>query len=301
MAVAEFEEKEYECFLYSQLLHGSRNVWSPGQVLESAVGLDYAMFTAHALFWGIHKYEQHLPGVVLDDEPMKHWWGHRVSQRQMPDFSLNLFLQAKRPSGGKRVSKALATAGLKSPYWKFNLTDHQQAALQSLARAAAGRALVCYAAPAFDRYTALYAHNRAGTMVSASTFPSALALSAHDTWYYDAPGCSGVANPVIERIDEPPLGERIAALVAEAGDRSNSRAANGYGIKELAASIAEALEADGVGDTSRAAVYFDQMRQLDTYLDFQRPIRNVDLIRSFLAVAVFARNFQLRWYVLGQA
>ena len=76
---------------------------------------------------------------------------------------------------------------------------------------------------------------------------------------------------------------------------------SGYGIKELAASIAEALEDEGVGDTSRAAVYFDQMRQLDTYLDFQRPIRNADFIRSFLAVAVFARNFQLTWYVLGQA
>jgi hypothetical protein len=301
MALAEFEEKEYESILYTQLLHGSQNVWSPGQVLEATVGFDYAMLTAHVRFWALHGYAAAPLGIVLDAEPMRHWWTHVVRPRPMPDFALNLFIQAKRPSSGRRASKKLTAKGLKNPYWKFTIEGHQQVALESLSRATPRQALVCYAAPAFDRCTALYAHSRGGTIVDASTFPTALSLSNHEAWYYDAPGCKGVANPEVERIEGPSLQERIDAFVANAGTDTNSRNAPGAGIKELSASISEALSSEDVGDTSRTAIYFDRLREIDSYLAFQRPTRNEDFIRAYLAVDVFARTFQLQWYVLGAA
>ena len=40
---AEFEEKEYEFPLNSQLLWGNQNIWSPGQVFEGNFGIDAAL------------------------------------------------------------------------------------------------------------------------------------------------------------------------------------------------------------------------------------------------------------------
>ena len=51
MSWAEFEEKEYEAPLYNQLEAGNQNVWSPGQVFESRIGIDHGVLVDNPRFW----------------------------------------------------------------------------------------------------------------------------------------------------------------------------------------------------------------------------------------------------------
>lgn len=299
MRPSEFEEREYEAPLYVQLQHVSADVWSPGQVLEAHVGFDHALFTSHPYFWQLHGFAVPPSGVVLGAHPAEYWWQERRFHRPLPDFSLNLFIQAKRPFVGSRATKALKTVGLKGPYWKFLVSREQQRVLESLHTSTAGTALVCYACAAFDRVTELYAHSRAGSIVHTSTFPPAILLHGHEAWYYTAPGCSGVANPTPERIEDLPLLERIRQFTSPRPNQQEQRSFSAN-LKRLAASVNEALNVEAVGDSGRTAVYFETLREIDQYMDFTRPRRYAEALRNYLAVAVFASTFGLHWHALAR-
>lgn len=299
MRPAEFEEREYEASLYVQLQHASTNVWSPGQVLEAHAGFDHALFTSHPYFWKLQGFAVPPPGVILGAHPPEYWWHERRFHRPLPDFSLNLFIQAKRPLVGSRTSKALKAVGLKGPYWKFLVSQDQQLVLESLATSTAGTALVSYACPAFDRVTELYAHSRAGSIVQTSTFPPVALLHAHEAWYYTAPGCSGVANPIPERIEDVSLLERIRQFTTQRSGRQEEGTSISASLKRLAVAVYESLSVQAVGDSGRTAVYFEALREIDQYMDFARPLRYADALRNYLAVAVFVSLFGLQWHALA--
>jgi hypothetical protein len=199
---------------------------------------------------------------------------------------------------GTRAPKALAPFGIKGRYWKFPITPDQQAVLEVLARAVGTQGLVCYACAAFDRVTELYAHSRHGSVVDASTFPGVLTLRSHDAWYYNAPGTIGVANPDPQRIEEPAIGERISQLVSEQPAEARERGFEAN-LKQLASSISDGLREAPGSPSSRMAVYFEALREIDLYVDFVQPSRYVDAIRSYLIVALFAGLFRVQWHVLG--
>ncbi len=299
MRPSEFEEREYEAPLYVQLQHASTNVWAPGQVLEAHVGFDHALFTLHPYFWRLQGFAAPPSGVVLGAHHPEHWWHERRFRRPLPDFSLNLFIQAKRPLVGSRVSKPLKAEGLTSPYWKFFVSHSQQIVLESLARSTTSTALVSYACPAFDRVTELYAHSRAGSIVEASTFPPVSQLHAHEAWYYTAPGCSGVANPTPERIEDAPLLERISQFTAQRSQRQGQDSSVNANLKRLASAIYDSLGNETVGDSGRTAVYFESLREIDQYMSFARPLRYADELRNYLAVATFASLFRVQWHALA--
>lgn len=299
MRPSEFEEREYEGPLYVQLQYASTNVWSPGQVLEAHVGFDHSLFTSRQHFWDLQGFAAPPCGVLLGAHPPKQWWHKPRFDRPLPDFALNLFIQAKRPVVGLRASKALKALGLKSPYWKFVISEQQQLVLGSLAVSTAGSALVCYACPAFDSLTKLYAHTKTNSIVQNSTFPPASCLTAHKAWYYNAPGCSGVANPTPERIEDLPLLERINQFTAQRPERQE-QASFGANLKRLAVAIYESLAAETVGNSGRTAVYFEALREIDQYMEFERPPQYAEALRNYLAVAVFVSLFQLQWHTLAQ-
>jgi hypothetical protein len=297
MSSCEFEEREYEAALYVQLQHSSADVWAPGQVLEAQVGFDHSLFTSHPYFWKLQGFAAPPAGVVLGNRPPRYWWHEPRFDRQLPDFSLNLFIQAKRPSIGSRVNSKLKALGLKGPYWRFEVSKHQQLVLEALAASTSGSALVCYASPAFHRITELWAHSRAGSMVETSTFPPATSLRDHEVWYYTAPGCVGIANPVPERIEEPSLLDRIRELSSgfngtSDGDRYESN------LSRLGASVVKAVHS--TPDTGRTAVFFESLREIDRGMDTLRPHRYADAIRGYLQVATFASVFNVQWHVLGR-
>jgi hypothetical protein len=297
MAGTEFEEREYEAPLYQQLQHSSNNLWSPGQVLEAHVGFDHSLFTSHPYFWRLHGFAAPPAGVVLGHYPPEQWWHVRRFHRPLPDFALNLFIQAKRPIVGARVSAKLKTLGLTSPYWKFEITPHQQCVLEALSQTTSGSALVCYACAAFHRITELWAHSRAGSMVESSTFPRASTLSGHEVWYYVTGGCTGYANPEPERIEEPPLAFRLSELASIRDPQTASENAFSENLKRLGKAVVEAVHR--APDSGRSAVYFETLREIDRYMDFLRPRRYADAVLAYLKVAAFVSIFQLQWHVVG--
>jgi hypothetical protein len=299
MRSSEFEEREYEAPLYVQLQHASANVWSPGQVLEAHVGFDHALLTMHPHFWRLQGFAAPPSGVILGTYPPHHWWDGRRLKRPLPDFSLNLFIQAKRPLVGARATKALKAMGIAGPYWKFVVSNDQQLVLESLAKSTSGSALVCYACAAFDRVSELWAHSRAGSIVAASTFPTATSLRGHEAWYYTTPGCSGVANPTPERIEDIPLLDQIARLVSQRADGQRDASDVAGNLKQLASAVNRSLSEEAVGNSGRTAAYFESLREIDSYIEFVRPPRYAETVRNYLAVAVFSSIFGLHWHAIA--
>lgn len=298
MPSSEFEEREYEAPLYLQLQNGGSNVWAPGQVLEAHVGFDHAMLTTHPYFWGLVGYSAPPLGVMLGTYLPEHWWPAAHIDRPLPDFALNLFIQAKRPHVGSRGTKSLKSAGIKGSYFKFMVAKEQQNVLESLANSTHGAALVTYAAPAFHRVTQLWGHSRAGTIVQTSTFPSATSLVGHGAWYYDCPGCAGVANPRFERIEEPSLADRIASLTSNARTSSRDRVKLEINLERLARAVEASLQKETVGESSRVAIYFETARGIDRFVSSLRA-EGGEILRNYMRVAAFASIFHVQWFTLG--
>jgi len=299
MQPSEFEEREYEAPLYVQLQHSSSNVWSPGQVLEAHIGFDHALFTMHPYFWRLQGFVAPPLGVVLGGYPLHHWWTGSQLNRLLPDFSLNLFIQAKRPLVGTRATKALKALGISGPYWKFLVSKNQQLVLESLAQTTSGSALVCYACAAFDRVSELWAHSRTGSIVAASTFPTAASLRGHEAWYYTSAGCSGVANPTHERIEEASLHEKISRLASQRAEAQHHSDDFQQNLEQLAKAIYNSLNEEAVGNSGRTAAYFESLREIDQYISAAQMPRQAEAVRSYLAVAVFASIFGLQWYTIS--
>ena len=97
MKRAEFEEKSYEAPLYNQLERGQRDIFTPGQVLESQLGFDRGLYLTQTALWETLGYDTPLRGAALAYYQWPPWWEPPERRRQLPRFRLNLFLQAKRP------------------------------------------------------------------------------------------------------------------------------------------------------------------------------------------------------------
>jgi hypothetical protein len=290
MKPAAFEEREYESPLYNQLVADDPRVWSPGQVFEGHVGVDYALFLDDPWLFRLHGHGSVLPGAVLSRYAWPRSWFRRRTPRKLPTFHLNLFIQAKRPEWGRRVPAHLRTAGILKPYWRFNVDAVQQRSLERVARKLGNRALVVYAAPSFHQHSDLWRHTTSGTIVQNSTFPSASALSGHQAWYYCRPGAVGVPNPDYRPIEEPVLSERIEKLRVFKSDESRRQ-----GLKDLAGSISESLSDEKNEPDSRVAAFFDLQRQWQ--VDVQQ-LEEGPALKAYLTVLAFSEIFNLNWCVI---
>jgi len=299
MAHAEFEEREFETPLYHQLKVGNGSIWSPGQVLEHHVGFDYSAFCVDSYFWAIHGIREPLDGFRLEELFRRRFWRRRDLHRPLPNFSLNLFLQAKRPEVRKRLTKALKGSLLNAPYWRISLDSSQQQTLDALSGATSGKALVCYATAAFDRLSQLYSHTIQGTIVPNSSFPQASWLTGHDAWNYDSPGATGVANASPERIEGQPLAVQIDALVRENSDVRDE----GYdtNLKSLVGSVVRVAEESASSEAGRSALFFERVREVDSMMESLDMPRYREPIRSYLKVLAFCATHNLQWYALGGA
>ncbi len=199
---AEFEEKEYEIALIHQLMMGHNNLWSPGQVFEGNFGIDTSLEVLDPDFWTNIGYSNYPKGVVLSNYNFGYVWRQINKKRRLPDFSLNLFLQIKRPEGLKNRPKSLKKLGLKSPYWRFWVKNHQQKLLMRLSRKLNNRGFVAYASPAFHLISDFYLHTKNNTLISNSTFVKAERLEGHHKWVYDCSGSIGIGCSKPEKIKD---------------------------------------------------------------------------------------------------
>jgi len=213
---SQFEEKEYEFPLYNELLHASRKLWTPGQVLEGYLGFDAALSVANN-FWAVVQ-RPAVDGVRLARYGLSPMLRRRrssaASTEPLPDFTINLFLQVKRPSEYQQAPAEVQAVGLGTPTWFFEIESHQQVLLEKLAAHLGNLADVSYASAAFITKKKLWSLQQEKGLVPNSTFPPAIALRGHDRWAYDCGGACGVGFSEPERMDIPPLLKRVAELAS---------------------------------------------------------------------------------------
>lgn len=220
---AQFEEKEYESPLIRQLMVESHSMWSPGQVFEGNFGIDASLEVLIPEFWTTIGHSDYPKGVILSNYNFGYVWRRINHEKKLPDFSLNLFLQVKRPEGLRNRPNNLKALGLRSPYWRFWIKEHQQELLMKLARKLNNRAFVAYASPAFHLIEDLYSNTRNNTLIENSTFVRAERLNGHHKWVYDCSGSSGIACSEPERIeDEYFFNEINNAIEKNINEKNNS-------------------------------------------------------------------------------
>jgi hypothetical protein len=155
MNPAEFEEREYEGWLYNQLERGSHNIWAPGQVLEGRIGFDRALFVTQDWVFRLHRHASYLPGAVPSRYAWPSGWYGPKPNRQPPPFRLN-YSFSRNGRRGQKPSKNLRSFGITAPYWKFRIDVTQQGPLETVSRKLYKKALVVYAAPAFHKRDDLF-------------------------------------------------------------------------------------------------------------------------------------------------
>lgn len=291
---AEFEEKEYEAPLYNQLESLTRNVWAPGQVFEEYMGIDRAMFLTEPRLWRFFGVSRPPLGVFMHRMDWEFIWRHR-QRRRMPNFRVNLFIQAKRSHYYPRRPRHLSGKMPAGPCWRFNLEAHQQRALERVAGRVGDRAALVYAAPAFHRLSELYAHTSRGTILAHSTFPRVESLRGHEAWYYRSPGASGVANPEPEGIEGIDLLQWLESIRVET--LADAEGTASHQLASLSRMLDDSLKHESLQDNPRTALYFEYGRQIEPLM--QTYDERGESPRAFLRVAAFALAFNLDWYAVG--
>jgi hypothetical protein len=287
--ISEFEEGEYRGPLFNQLERGSHLLWEPGQVFEKSIGIDRASRCLNDYLWSLYGYTAPLAGITLRGRPFSFIWGTNNPTKLLPDFSLNLFIQAKRATYSSQSKVSLAPH-ITGQYWYFDITPHQQIALEQLEAALGVDALVVYASPAFHLQQNLYNHTSNQTIVENSTFPKASALTGHSKWYYDSPGTSGVANPDFEFIDGEDIFKKIESLRQEKGIIKR-----GYTIEnliELANKILKVVESQS--EDFRASQFANYKILIENY------IQNWDLkgregLKEIMQIYTFNYLWKIQW------
>lgn len=297
LKTCEFEEAEYRGPLFNQLSTSSL-LWEPGQVFEKHIGIDHALFTTHAYLHALHGHHAPLDGVVLSRYNWDYIWHLRRSKKKLPSFRLNVFIQAKRPQYGRYVPKALKAHGLKSPYWRFEITPHQQLALENLQQQLKGRAIVCYACPVFHKESLLHKWTVEPRIVENSTFPDVSVLKGHSAWNFSIPGAHGVANVDPTPSEGPSLVERVGSLV----ERNSN--ASGSAIEELALlSQAVKFAMESVADEASylQARFFEGARTIQQLASEFADGEELEAVVSYSTVLHFCYLNRLNWLVAGNA
>lgn len=291
MKPAAFEEREYEAPLYNQFVVDDNRVWSPGQVFEGHIGLDYSAYVTDPWLFRLHGHRLTPSGAVLSRYAWPRGWFRRGAPGRLPTFHLNLFIQAKRPEWGRRVPANLRVAGIHKPYWRFSVDPVQQRSLERVAARLGRRALLVYAAPAFHSHADLWRHTTSATVIRNSTFPSIQTLSGHQAWYYCRPGAVGVPNPKFKPTEEPLLSDRIEKLLEQKSDGTWR-----HELTVLAGNINDSLSDEGNEPSSRVAAFFDLQKQwhVDARLMTEGPE-----LKAYMTLSAFAEIFNLNWLTVG--
>jgi hypothetical protein len=296
MKVSEFEERSYEAPLYNQLERGNEFIFTPGQVLEHKVGFDRGLFVAEVAVWRTFGYDGPLRGAALAYYDWPTGWGPWSPRTALPQFRLNLFLQAKRPRVHKRRPKRLRKVdALSAPMWSFDIEGHQQQLLQTLAAKTEGRAHVAYACAAFHTNLELFRHTKYRSIVKNSTFPSVSRLVGHEAWFYDRPGAIGAANPEPEIVEEPDL---LSRLRNAEGERPIEEGERLLWLEHLEQDVVEtAREGVEVAD-ARNAQFFDDLQVLERWLESLGASTSV---RAYARIRLFTVRYDLLWLMVTDA
>jgi len=286
----EFEESEFRGPLFNQLERGSHLLWEPGQVYEKIIGIDRASFCHNIYLWNLYGYQNPLTGITLRNFTFPFIWKTPKKKKLLPDFSLNLFIQAKRPTYSSRKNKILIPQGILGKYWYFKITQHQQNALEILQNCIGNDALVIYASPVFHRQQSLYNHTKNQSIVKNTTFPEAITLSGHSTWYYDTSGASGVANPDYKKVIGKQLYEIIEQKRHEKGQYSEEMAFKN--LNKLSKNIKISVERQS--NRYESTLFVNYLNEIEFFIeDFE--VNKIPGIRELFTIELFCFLWKLQW------
>ncbi len=292
----EFEESEYRGPLFNQL-NTSSLLWEPGQVFEKHIGIDHALFTTHSYLHSLHGHSAPLDGVFLSRYNWDYIWKSQRSKKKLPSFQLNVFIQAKRPQYGRYAPKALRDKGLKSPYWRFKITPHQQVALEKLQVKLKGKAIICYACPAFHKESLLHKWSVEPRIVENSTFPDVATLTGHTAWNFSEPGARGVANIDPTLSNGPAFFERVGTLIETRGQTPRSVTEE---LLFLASSVQATLESEVMDEaTYLQARFFEGVRTIEQIADELSDGKEKAALVAYGTVLHFCYLNRLNWLVAG--
>jgi hypothetical protein len=195
---AQFEEKEFEAQINGEMRLRYGFIYAPGQVLEHTIGIDAALVCPCTEFWKL--FQPPHPASLFPVNVMPgglqlnstYWANLDQALDRFPPFKFNLFLKHKRPDF-LADSRCKQWAVWRKPYFRFDITAHQQVALARLEGIAGADALVGYACPAFHLYSELWTHVATTQVVTNTNFVAASALTGHKQYTYAEPGAGGVA------------------------------------------------------------------------------------------------------------
>ena len=292
MKAAEFEEKEYEAALYSQLV-SHRRLWPPGQVLEKYLGFDSAIFVNDPFFWRLFGFRKPLSGIVPWNVLWPFLQKSSEQRSRLPRFRCNCFIQAKRPHVGSRLPRPASSLGPLRPFFRFSIESDQQKTLEAVAKRVHSRALFAYAAPVFFQSRDLFRHMIEGSIVANSTFPDISALAGQHAWYYNEPGACGVVNRSFAEMRMLPLEERIEALAEPHGNETEETESPTAALVALLRELQAVVTEIGTGEgNARRAYVTEQWRQLSV---LQGEADVPAEVISFFGIAAFAAVFNVAW------
>ncbi|MEQ2465128.1 hypothetical protein ACTQ5K_00670 [Niallia sp. Sow4_A1] len=295
MEKAAFEEKSYEGPLNTQLLFNNHIYWPPGQVFEEHFGIDSALNAQNPNFWLLFGLSSPMNGVIVDDFNWGYIWRRIDSKKQLPTFNLNLFVQAKRPEYLYGRNNQYARNGIKGSYYRFEVMEHQQKALERLATKLGNKALIVYACPVFHSNNDLFRHIHNHSLVENSTFVRATNMKNHKRWVFDEPGTIGLACSEIERIKDEPFSVIIQNMLNETLQLDS--------IPEIALKNLIHIESIIVKEFSdlrdRNEIAEEFFRRDSLLRDqFERAF-NEPKLRSYIRIISMTVLLNLNWYVFG--
>jgi len=289
MRPAEFEEKDFEGPLYVQLLSGSINFATPGQVFEGQFGIDAALMAWNLKFWTLFGYPKIPDGVILNHFRWGFIWRKIGKRRPLPNFSINVMIQAKRPDFLQGIRSYFAHYGISGSYWRFFIKPHQQTILEKISNVLRQRALIVYASPAFDKFDELYAYTSSNAIVENTNFVRIRSLRDHNSWNYNSPGCRGVAETEPEEVNEGKFDSMLNELLFEYHPDSSPE-------QEIASLFGNILNVsrDSFYDNAVARFFlkrYEKLKEITSSLD----LTNLELLTQFVGVLIFCDSAGILW------
>jgi hypothetical protein len=217
----EFEEKQYEQLMNSELAE-TGYIYPVGQVLESDLAIDAAMLPKKPDFWdmwgslGVKRWRSGLrlrPDFWEDAEK-------ELKSEMFPKFKCNLFIQYKRPefigsTNGREFSY------WRQPYFRYDITQHQQKILSKLEEKTSSHALVTYACPSFHKLKDLWKFLKGKLLISNSNFVQPHILQKHERYSFAQSGVGGYACSEPRRIGRMDLLSEIQSLMGKSEFENN--------------------------------------------------------------------------------
>lgn len=294
MGYAEFEEKEFEKPLYNQLEDGECDVWAPGQCFEAHIGFDYSGNIKSSEFW--NRFGGYVPkGVVLNDYKMSYVLKKMSKAKMLPNFSLNLFIQAKRPyiHSGQHKSSVYDIK-----HYSFEINQRQHKILEKLSNKLGHRALLVYASPVFGTYEELYKHTQEKTMISNTSFPKVSDLSGHEHWFY-CNADEGIAHSEPEEMDVLSIFEEIQEYREKHSSSYNEEIGYKKNLLYISKTIRDVLH-ENFKDDVQVNFFFSKLYEIERDCELQYRFIDIDYdtICAFMTITLFCAIFNIDWFTV---